>query len=152
MNSTALIAHRPRRTVRGLCGAGVLGVVMLICIGCTPEQMAAADAVNANRREAALGELLVSPALIDKAQAWADDLARRHTLEHSTLSDGAPEGWLKLGENVGSGPSIEAIQQGFMASPAHRANVLDPQFNWIGTGVATADDGTVFVVQVFGHY
>jgi uncharacterized protein YkwD len=146
-------SRRPnRRTVRGLIAAVGLAVVMLLCIGCTPEQMAAIDAANADRGAAGLPTLTASPALIAKAQAWADQLAQRHGLSHSRLTDGAPEGWLKLGENVGMGPTIDAVEQGFMASPAHHANIVDPAFNWIGTGVATASDGTVFVVQVFGQY
>jgi uncharacterized protein YkwD len=57
-----------------------------------------------------------------------------------------------LGENVGSGPSVEAIQAAFMNSPGHRANILNPEFNWAGAGVAVAGNGTVYVVQVFGKY
>jgi hypothetical protein len=143
---------RRRRTLRAVVAATTLAVVALVCIGCSPEQIAAADAANASRQAEGLPALVMSPALSEKAQAWAVELARRQSLSHSVLTDDAPEGWLKLGENVGRGPSIEAIQDGFMASPAHRANVLDPSFNWIGTGVATASDGTIFVVQVFGHY
>jgi uncharacterized protein YkwD len=152
MSLTATAPRPVRRTARSLVGAAALAVVLLLCIGCTPEQMAAIDAANADRRAAGLTELLPSPALNAKAQAWAEALAQRGGLVHSTLTDGAPDGWTKLGENVGKGPSIDAIQRGFMGSPAHRANVLDPSFNWIGTGVATAADGTVYVVQVFGHY
>jgi uncharacterized protein YkwD len=144
------ITHRlsPRRVL----GALALATVMLLAVACTPEQMAAIDLANSTRREAGLPELLPSPALIDKAQAWADELARRGSLSHSTLTAGVPDGWLKLGENVGKGPSIEAVHAGFLGSPAHYANLIDPSFNWIGTGVATASDGTIFVVQVFGHY
>jgi uncharacterized protein YkwD len=35
-----------------------------------------------------------------------------------------------------------------MASSAHRANILNPRFNRIGTGVAEVG-GRYFVVQVF---
>jgi uncharacterized protein YkwD len=63
-----------------------------------------------------------------------------------------PPGWTKLGENVGRGPSIDAVYDGFLQSPAHRANLLDSAFNWVGTGTAVAADGTVYVVQVFARY
>jgi uncharacterized protein YkwD len=145
---------RPTRRLRTgrVMGALAPATVMLLAVACTPEQMAAIDLANSTRREAGLPGLVPSPALIDKAQAWADELARRGVLSHSTLTDGVPDGWVKLGENVGRGPSIEAVHAGFLGSPAHRTNLVDASFNWIGTGVATAGDGTVFVVQVFGHY
>ena len=57
-----------------------------------------------------------------------------------------------LGENVGHGPSVAAIEQAFMNSPGHRANILNPEFNWAGTGVSVAADGTVYLVQVFARY
>jgi uncharacterized protein YkwD len=156
--TVATVSHRTgqpsthRLSPRRLLGALALATVMLLAVACTPEQMAAIDLANSTRREAGLPELVPSPALIEKAQAWADELARQGTLSHSTLTDRVPDGWLKLGENVGKGPSIEAVHAGFVGSPAHHANLVDPSFNWIGTGVATASDGTIFVVQVFGHY
>jgi uncharacterized protein YkwD len=152
MTIETVIRPTRRFRTRRVMGALALAAVMLLAVACTPEQTAAIDLANSTRREAGLPGLLPSPALIDKAQAWADELARRGSLSHSTLTDGVPEGWVKLGENVGRGPSIEAVHAGFLGSPAHRANLVDASFNWIGTGVATAGDGTVFVVQVFAHY
>jgi uncharacterized protein YkwD len=36
-----------------------------------------------------------------------------------------------------------------MASPGHRANILDGKFTRTGVGVAVDADGTVYVTQVF---
>lgn len=36
-----------------------------------------------------------------------------------------------------------------MQSPAHRANVLQPDFSRIGVGSAVDSDGTVFLTVVF---
>jgi uncharacterized protein YkwD len=130
----------------------VLIAAVWALVGCTPEQQATLDQINASRAQAGLNTLLPSPHAMAKAQAWADQLARANGLSHSTLADGMPTGWTRLGENVGRGPSIEAVFNGFLQSPAHRANLLDPSFQWAGTGVAVAADGTVFVVQVFARY
>jgi uncharacterized protein YkwD len=83
-----------------------------------------------------------------KAQAWADKLARENRLYHSTLSDGIRTRWCALGENVGYGPNAAAIQDSYMASSGHRANILST--TWNGVGVGYAKNGTrVFTVQVF---
>ena len=51
-----------------------------------------------------------------------------------------------------TGPSVDAIEQAFMNSPGHRANILNPEFNWAGTGVSVSGNGTVYLVQVFAKY
>src|SRR5690606_7238708 len=127
-------------------------VLFLGLLGCTPEQEAVRSHANDARRAAGVPEVAIDVNFNVKAQAWAEHLARTGRLEHSNVADGAPPGCRKLGENVGRGPSIEAVHNGFMGSPAHRANILDPVFTGVGTGVAVAADGSVYVVEVFGAY
>jgi uncharacterized protein YkwD len=129
-----------------------LFLCLFLVTGCTPEQTDAFDRINAIRAANGLPALLPSPQAMDKAQAWANHLAATGQLEHSNLWDGMPDGGFSVGENVGQGPSTEAVNNAFMQSPRHRDNLLDPQWNWVGTGVARAADGTLFVVQVFAHY
>jgi uncharacterized protein YkwD len=143
----------PRRSRRRPALALVAILAFLVALtGCTPEQQATLDQINAARTQAGVPTVLPSPHAMDKAQAWANQLAGVGSLSHSSLTDGMPEGWRMLGENVGMGPSIEAVFQGFLQSPKHRANLLNGSFNWAGTGVAIAADGTVYVVQVFARY
>jgi Cysteine-rich secretory protein family len=42
---------------------------------------------------------------------------------------------IKLGENVSQGDSVEAAHAALMASPSHRANMLEPAFTHVGIGV-----------------
>ena len=49
---------------------------------------------------------------------------------------------------MGSGPSVNAIEQAYMASPGHRANILATRWNGVGVGYATRGN-TVYTVQVF---
>jgi uncharacterized protein YkwD len=140
------------RTGRLAIVAVVLAALAVVLSGCTPEQQAVLDRINATRNDAKLTQLLGSPHAMDKAQAWAEHLAQTGSLAHSNLTDGMPEGWTKLGENVGRGSSIDAVYDGFLRSPAHRANLVDPDYNWVGTGTAVAADGTVYVVEVFARY
>ncbi len=44
--------------------------------------------------------------------------------------------WTKLGENVGTGPSNDPIWNAFVNSAHHYANIVDPDFNRVGVGVA----------------
>ena len=58
------------------------------------------------------------------------------------------------GENIGwnngysDGDSPVAIHEGFMASPGHRANILNPAFTRLGVNVYQAAGGTLWT-QVF---
>lgn len=73
-------------------------------------------------------------------------------LRHSELSDGVIGDWLVIGENVGYSGDIATVHQAFLESEGHRANILDPRFNWIGTGYAEGSDGRIWVSQVFVQY
>lgn len=139
---------RPARLL--LLIVGVFAVVVLS--GCTPEQQLTYDLVNQTRAENGLPQLWPHLSLMNKAQAWAEQLAAEGQLRHSVLPEGVEGDWLRLAENVGRGPSIEVIHQAYLQSPSHRANILDRGFNFFGVGVATAANGTVYTVQVFARY
>lgn len=87
------------------------------------------------------------------AQAWARQLAAQRTLAHNPAlvaqigSQVTPD-WRRIGENVGYAPTVTAVQNAFMASPAHVANVLG-DFNRVGIGAARDAYGTLWVVLDF---
>src|SRR5207249_6003284 len=56
--------------------------------------------------------------------------------------------WWAAGENVGMGPSCSSIQDAFMSSPGHKANILDRDYNQVGVGVSVKD-GTIYVTVDF---
>ncbi|MCI0425646.1 MAG: CAP domain-containing protein [Actinobacteria bacterium] len=60
----------------------------------------------------------------------------------------AGTGWSKVGENVGVGGTVSGIHQAFMNSPGHRANILDPTYNYVGIGTVHVED-RIFVTVVF---
>ncbi|MBX7069370.1 MAG: CAP domain-containing protein [Microthrixaceae bacterium] len=108
--------------------------------------------VNRTRAENGLPQLKHDVILDIKADNWAQKLRNVCSLSHSKLSDGAPKQWLKLGENVGYGGTIAQIHGAYLDSPGHRANILDPAYNSMGTAAVWGDcDGQhrVFTVQVF---
>lgn len=113
----------------------------------TAEQRRIAQLVNESRSAAGRRPLALHRTLRDKAQAWAQKMARDGRLSHSDLDQGVPPGWRSLGENVGYGVSISQVHRGFMSSGGHRANILG-NYNHLGTGYATGH-GRVWIVQVF---
>ena len=56
--------------------------------------------------------------------------------------------WCSIGENVGYGPSVAAIEDAYMASAGHRANILNTKWNGVGVGYAK-NGNRIFTVQVF---
>jgi hypothetical protein len=94
-----------------------------------------------------------------RALATAGDLAalaRRHSQEmaaaghpyHDPNLRSEVQDWQVLGDNVGSGPSVDAIHQGFMGSQVHRDEILDPEYTQVGVGVAWAGN-VLYVTEIF---
>ncbi len=127
----------------------VMGSTLTSCR--SSEQARVADLVNQTRAQYGRSYLRDNLQLDQKAQAWAEHLARINTLRHSNLPEGISYQWRSLAENVGYGGSIEQVHQAYMNSPGHRANILDPRWNYVGTGVAWRGN-RVFTVQVFMQY
>lgn len=105
-------------------------------------------ALNADRSAHGLAPLAANSQLQAKAQAWAEQLARERRLRHSVLTADVPACWRALGENVGYGASIQAVEAAYMTSSPHRANILDRRYTSAGVGVAVEGTRT-YTVQVF---
>ena len=97
-----------------------------------------------------LGPLSWDDSLAGIAQAWAEDLAWHGRLRHNPWLADQMWGWWAWGENVGYGPSIEAIQDGWYWSWPHWENMVWSGYSSIGIGIAYGAGGRVYAVQVFG--
>lgn len=130
---------------------GLALALVLLLAGCMSEgQTAVQRELNADRTAHRLRALPTHPQLNAKAQAWAEKLARDGRLSHSNLSSGAPSCWRALGENVGYGASVAAVQDAYMSSSGHRSNILSTKHAWNYVGVGYAKAGSrVYTVQVF---
>jgi uncharacterized protein YkwD len=92
--------------------------------------------VNQARAAAGVAPLKVDAELTTLARAHTQEMANAGTIFHANpISAGVTAPWLKLGENVGTGPSVQPVMTAFLNSPGHYANVVDPLFNYIGVGV-----------------
>ena len=103
-----------------------------------------------NNARGSAGRLSVHSELVSVARRWSAKMAADNRLAHNpNLSREVTADWEKLGENVGTGDSAAQIHDAFMNSPAHRANIVDPAFTYVGIGVARGGDGRIWVTEVF---
>lgn len=111
--------------------------------------------VNAERQAAGLRPLAPHPGIAAIAEGHALQMAARGELFHNDgyfstdvrrrLGAGA------LGENVARNTDLEDAHRRLMASPHHRANVLDPRFGAAGFAVVATPDGVLYVTEDFAE-
>jgi uncharacterized protein YkwD len=152
--SASSVSARPRRSRMTV---SVLGIALLAvaAAGCLPaEERSFLERTNALRTAHGLPVLADHDVLNEKAEAWAQHMAKTGHLDHSNLTEslGGLQ-WSKLAENVGmSEPTADTyatLHESLAASGSHLANLLDPQFDHMGVGLAESADGRVWVVEVF---
>ena len=154
--------------LRGIC----ILLSLLVCIGPAAAQQTAGDdsqfdasseqqllrLVNQDRAEKGVATLHFDAKFQQAARAHAQLMVGHRQLSHDF--PGEPELRLRLAaagvhsnsdaENVGFDQSAAGANDGFMHSPPHRANILNPDYNAVGVG-AIARDGNVWVVEDFAH-
>lgn len=104
---------------------------------------------NAERLDHNEQALTLDSQLSAAAQAKAEDMVRSDYWAHESPSGRTPWSFItssgyqysSAGENLAYGfASAEDSVAGWMASPEHRANLLDPEYKDVGFGVATSPD------------
>ena len=119
------------------------------------------DLLNRERAGKGLAPLQLEPRLVALARLRSADMASRNYFAHVT-----PEGQMVFemmdqrqiryrlaGENLARNnypraESAEVAHRGFINSPSHAENALDPTFNRVGLGVAVANDGAMIYFTV----
>ena len=142
-----------------------------------PLELHAVDLINAARDAAGLARVHIEVHLNTAAEGHANWMADAQTVSHtgqgdSTLVERAADaefptegGSSRLAENLAyrgvDGPidesDIAALHQALMDSPDHRANILDPDTDYVGIGLSLGqlEEGgklhdVVFLTQNFG--
>lgn len=107
--------------------------------------------VNAQRASHGLSGLSMSSCADSYAERWSVHLAAIGTLVHqSMLSLLTGCHAQAVGENIGFGAvSADTMMAMWMASPGHRANLLNPRFTSIGIGAVQIANGTWYATQDF---
>ncbi len=105
--------------------------------------------LNGARASAGLPALTVSSDLAAVAARQAGTMASTRVLAHTPNLPGAVCCWSSVGENVGMGASASTVHQAFMASSAHRANILSATYTQVGVGTAVDSSGMLWVSEIF---
>lgn len=118
------------------------------------------ELTNHERARAGLAPLTYNPNLTLSAQTYAQVLAAGPCFGHTcgpipyVVDRDEAAGyydWLTVGENLAAGDwSPEQVVGAWMASPSHRANLLNPSFQEIGVGVAYGGAYGSYWTQEFG--
>ncbi|MHB8172221.1 MAG: CAP domain-containing protein [Thermincolia bacterium] len=108
------------------------------------------ELVNVERSKAGLKPLVADSLLSKGARAKSQDMADQGYFNHNSPKYGSPFDMMKTfgvkynaaGENIAAGQTTpEAVVTGWMNSPGHRANILNPKFGKIGVGYVTVNKG-----------
>jgi uncharacterized protein YkwD len=123
-----------------------------------PFEQRVVDLVNQIRAGYGLGQLGYDYRLDLGAERHTAHMATVGQMAHEGIGDGTPQdrmfeaGWnWAWGENAAVGQtSPEQVVNEWMASPGHRANILNPDFQFLSVGYGTSPDGRPYWTQSFG--
>jgi Cysteine-rich secretory protein family len=117
------------------------------------------EALNRERTAQGLSALHWDNALFKAARQHALRMANLNMLEHQLPSESSLQGRLAeagarfsvIAENIAIGPNPQIIHAGWMDSPGHRRNILDPRLTAVGIA-AVRGQGGLFAVQDFSQF
>ncbi len=133
---------------------GILSILLAAAAGRADAETGPLGWVNAVRRAAGAPSVSADAVLSGTARKWALVLAASGMLSHrgvdgsSVLDRYRAQGGTeaRVGEILGAGPGLAAVEKGWMASPDHRTLALDPAWTHIGWGMAVSGTAEVWVV------
>jgi hypothetical protein len=120
------------------------------------------DLTNQDRAKASLPTLTTNETLVHAAELKAEDMVTKQYFAHNSPEGKSPWYWfiqsgykfVYAGENlaINFDESLD-VENAWMDSPGHRANILNGKFSEVGIAVREGTfegQNTVFVVQMFG--
>ena len=117
------------------------------------------ELLNQARKAAGLGMLQADDELREIALAHSTDMAEHNFFGHVSPTTGNTEDRARrsgvvvasYGENVAEADSAESSFDGLMASPGHRANMLNPQYTHVGIAAVSTDAHQLAFTLIFGR-
>jgi Cysteine-rich secretory protein family len=139
----------------------VLTLLSPAALAQSPAEQSLLQLANQARAQHSLPPLRWDANLAQAAQAhlqWVrrnpDNLLHQYPGEPDLLARGAHTGarFATIAENIGArGESPASLQQIWMTTPTHRANLLDPNLNVVGIAVSQDNANLLYAVEDFGH-
>ena len=116
------------------------------------------SAANEARVAKGIAPLVVDPALAQAALVHAREMAGRQEISHKfpdeedllTRVNGLGVSFDAVAENIAFAPSVLRIHTGWMESPGHRENLLNPAYDAVGIAIVV-NAGEIYAVEDFGH-
>jgi uncharacterized protein YkwD len=117
--------------------------------------------INHDRKVAGVAAVTADEQLTAIARAHTHDMADHEFVGHVSPRTGGPVDRVHraglaptfISENVGRGYTADEAEQGFMSSPGHRANIVDPRPRRVGIGIVYGAPVTgtrpMFVTELF---
>jgi cysteine-rich secretory family protein len=105
-----------------------------------------------NSLRAGLGLQALTPhgELTSVARSWSAHMAAAGAISHNgDLPNQVSANWTQLGENVGTGGTVDAIQTAFINSHSHYENLVKGAYNYVGIGVVHGSNGAIYVTVDF---
>ena len=128
--------------------------------GATEEEQALLNLVNKARSDAGAAPLAFDKDLLTTARLKAQDMVANNYFSHQSPTYGSPFDMMRqfgisfktAGENIAGNQTIEGAFKAWMASEGHRKNILNPNFNYTGIGIAPSKTyGKILVQQFIGR-
>jgi uncharacterized protein YkwD len=140
----------------------------------TAQEEAFVALINADRTQRGLNALTQDPMLTQTARAHSQEMCSQNYFDHhsptpglaspmdrylSSLKQlgGSQPNYLLVGENIyycsvcNDIYNVDYAHRALMASPGHRANILEPRFTKIGLGVYRNAQGEFWVTEMFSR-
>jgi uncharacterized YkwD family protein len=123
----------------------------------TSQESTMLSLVNQERAKAGLQSFKTDVKLVDVARKKVKDMIDNNYFGHTSPTYGSPFDMMKkagisyfyAGENLAANTTVQAAHQALMNSSGHRANILNPNFNYIGIGILSSKTYPVMVAQEF---
>jgi uncharacterized protein YkwD len=137
-------AHRRPRRARGASAGGCPGTTAAARqANLSAIRAAVLCLVNRERTQRGLPTLKEDSHLDRSAQGWTQTMVSTgqfsHGADFAARISAAGFNWSAAGENIATGfPTPAAVVAGWMASPGHCRNILDPDYSAIGIGMVAA--------------
>ncbi|MCC6905952.1 MAG: hypothetical protein IT326_08930 [Anaerolineae bacterium] len=126
------------------------------------ERQAVLDLVNQARCASNLNPLVLNDKLSKAAELHSVDMAINEFFSHTSATTGSTPSqritaqqysWWTVGENIAAGyDTLEGVFEGWMASPGHKANILNPNFREMGLGHVVFDNPAARKLPNYVHW